>query len=204
MSHSLFCAFVVCWITSVSCFIDLYWFCTQAPPSPDADSLIKKTFYLFKIRTEEAQYKIIRIKAHPHTAFSHFASSSSCHLIMLLSSWCSQSAAVNWNKTWEETAYRHFPATCCSSFCCFSFQWSQMLKKMMSIFQGTFGPSCVKSLSSSCLYLYCSALLEQLSRLQALLPNSSSKTKHRGTCILVRHITQHYINLHHWGFDQTA
>ncbi|KAM9349937.1 cyclic AMP-responsive element-binding protein 3-like protein 3-A [Symphorus nematophorus] len=29
------------------------------------------------------------------------------------------------------------------------------------------------------------ALLEQLSRLQALLPNSSSKTTHRGTCILV-------------------
>ncbi|XP_070775789.1 cyclic AMP-responsive element-binding protein 3-like protein 3-A [Enoplosus armatus] len=29
------------------------------------------------------------------------------------------------------------------------------------------------------------ALLEQLSRLQALLPNSSNKTKHRGTCILV-------------------
>ncbi|KAK2822277.1 hypothetical protein Q5P01_022342 [Channa striata] len=30
-----------------------------------------------------------------------------------------------------------------------------------------------------------SALLEQLSRLQALLPNSSSKTTHKGTCILV-------------------
>ncbi|XP_070831081.1 cyclic AMP-responsive element-binding protein 3-like protein 3-A [Chaetodon trifascialis] len=29
------------------------------------------------------------------------------------------------------------------------------------------------------------ALLEQLNRLQALLPNSSSKTMHRGTCILV-------------------
>lgn len=29
------------------------------------------------------------------------------------------------------------------------------------------------------------ALLEQLSRLQALLPNSSSKTTHKGTCILV-------------------
>lgn len=34
-----------------------------------------------------------------------------------------------------------------------------------------------------------SALLEQLNQLQALLPNSSSKTTNRGTCILVRHNT---------------
>ena len=50
--------------------------------------------------------------------------------------------------------------------------------------------------SSSCVYLHCSDLLEQLSRLQALVPNGSGKT-HRGTCILVRYITQHYISLYH-------
>lgn len=43
--------------------------------------------------------------------------------------------------------------------------------------------------SSSFLCLHGSALLEQLSRLQALLPNSSTKTAQRGTCILVRSVT---------------
>lgn len=45
-----------------------------------------------------------------------------------------------------------------------------------------------QSLSSFCLYLYCSALLEQLNQLHALLSSSSGKTSHRGTCILVRWI----------------
>lgn len=146
--------------------------------------------------------KLPDYKAHPilkpNMALSESASSWSCHLIMPLASWRWQNAVVTWNKTWEEAAYIHFPATCCSSFCCFSCQWSQTLKKWCLCFKEPVAP-CV----NMSLYLYCSALLEQLSRLLALLPNRSSKTTHKGTCILVRYIT-HYINLHHWEFAQTA
>lgn len=59
-------------------------------------------------------------------------------------------------------------------------------KKMMAMLLRKLWPSIWQSLSSSSLCLYGSVLLEQLSRLQALLPNSSGRSVHRGTCILVR------------------
>lgn len=207
MSHVLFS--LLCLVSCVGSRLSVFhWSLLMlspgAPPSPDADNLVKKTFYFLKIMTE---YKISRIQSPSNFKTARavgFASSSCCHLIMPLCPWCWQSAAEDWNKTREEAKHRHFPAARCSSFCCFSCQWSQTLKKWFVYFKEPLDPACVHSLSSSCLYLCCSALLEQLSRLQALLPNSSSKAKHRGTCILVRHITQHYIHLRLWGFAQTA
>lgn len=188
MSHSILYAFVVCWVISVSVSLICIDLVPWPLPLEMLATWLRKNFVCLKSGLKEAQNEITRIQSPSNLKTSHSTFSSSCHVIMLLSSWRWQAVEVSWHKTWEEAVYEYISRLCAAILFVVLVASDHRRWKIMPVFQATRGPFC-KNFTVSFIFLsifYCSTLLEQLSRLQAVLPNSSSKTTHRGTCILVR------------------
>lgn len=155
--------------------------------SSDSDYPVKRKRLKLSVKLSEPEAHPI---LNPHTKFSDVAPASFCRSLRCFLSWRWQIAAGTWNKTWDSGFCAHTvpPLRAALLFVVLVANDHRHWKNNANILRNLW-PLMWKFYAASFifLHLYCSALLEQLSRLQALLPNSSSKTTHRGTCILVRY-----------------